>query len=97
MKTITLPSLLKKYSIQHLDLFVMDVEGYEYHILKQLDLNQIRPKAFIFEYKNQSYMDCHRSIEKLIPFYTLYSTDFDILAIDSSLDSKFKESLNLPE
>jgi len=48
---ISLEGLLRKYNIQNLDLLLIDTEGYDYQILKQLDLDVIRPELVLYEHQ----------------------------------------------
>ena len=50
--TITLNSLLEKHSIKKIDLFSLDVEGYEIEVLKGFDLEKYRPKFLLIEVRD---------------------------------------------
>lgn len=47
---LTLPSMLAKYGVTRIDLFMCDVEGADWMVLKQLDLQQFKPQVIMFEY-----------------------------------------------
>ncbi|OFZ56845.1 MAG: hypothetical protein A3D92_18725 [Bacteroidetes bacterium RIFCSPHIGHO2_02_FULL_44_7] len=49
---MTLKDLLQKYNITDIDLLQIDVEGYEYEIIKSIDFNVIRPKIIHYENKH---------------------------------------------
>jgi len=42
--------LLRKYNIQKIDLLQLDVEGYEFEIIKQIDFNFTKPKIIHYEH-----------------------------------------------
>ena len=52
IQSITLQDLIEKYSITRIDKLLIDVEGSEYAILKNIDFNKINIKKIIFEYKH---------------------------------------------
>jgi FkbM family methyltransferase len=45
----TLTDLLRKHAVQRVDLVLIDTEGYDYEIIKQIDLVDAPPKIIIFE------------------------------------------------
>ena len=44
--------LINKYAINSIEKLLIDVEGSEYQILKDIDLNKVNIKKIIFEYKH---------------------------------------------
>ncbi len=48
---ITLAELLKKHAIQHIDLLLIDTEGFDYQILQQIDFAQTRPDILLYEHE----------------------------------------------
>jgi FkbM family methyltransferase len=48
----TLAHLFQKHSITKVDLLQIDVEGYDYHVLKQFDFSRLRPLAIRMEWYN---------------------------------------------
>lgn len=63
----TIPSLLDKHGFSDLDLLQIDVEGYEYEILRHLAFNLIRPKIINYEHAHLSAADrmaCTQLLEK---------------------------------
>jgi len=46
---LTLPELLEIYSVKSIDILQIDTEGYDYHILKQLDFSKFSPELILFE------------------------------------------------
>lgn len=50
----TLKSILAKYQVKKVDLLIIDAEGYDYQILKQIPFNKLKPKIIIFEDRHLS-------------------------------------------
>jgi FkbM family methyltransferase len=48
----TLDNLLHKHAITKIDVLQIDVEGYDYHILRQLDFSRFRPSIIRMEWLN---------------------------------------------
>ncbi len=62
--TITLSQILDNHRISHIDLFSLDVEGYEAEVLQGLNFNRHRPTWLLLEVRDRPL------IEKIIaPFY----------------------------
>jgi hypothetical protein len=49
VKCLTVPTLLTKHSIVGFDILHIDVEGYDWMVLKQFDLHRFRPKVVRLE------------------------------------------------
>ncbi len=56
---VTVETLVGKHSIGALDLIVVDTEGYDYEVLRQLDLDTVRPRVIIYEDKHLTLRDRH--------------------------------------
>jgi FkbM family methyltransferase len=52
VRTLTLASLLARYYVTELELLYVDAEGYDFRILMDLNLDQVKPKMIFFENKN---------------------------------------------
>jgi len=50
----TLAALFSKHQIRSIDIFVTDVEGYDYEVLRQLDFTTYRPSLIRIEWANLS-------------------------------------------
>jgi len=48
----TLDNLLNKHAITKIDLLQIDVEGYDYHVLRQVDFRRFRPSVIRMEWLN---------------------------------------------
>jgi len=47
-------SLLKAHHVEKVDLLLVDTEGYDFEILKQIDFNQLKPTTIVYEHKHLS-------------------------------------------
>lgn len=54
VRTIRFMDLIQKYSVNKIDLLHIDVEGYDYEILKLINFDEIKPKMILFEHKHLS-------------------------------------------
>ena len=50
VEALTLPSLLRKHGFERVDLVLVDTEGYDYEIVKQVELGPGRPRMLIYEH-----------------------------------------------
>lgn len=48
--TLTFDSLCRKHGIEHVDLLVVDTEGYDWEIISQIDFSSWRPQLVIYEH-----------------------------------------------
>ena len=48
----TLDNLLRKHAITKIDVLQIDVEGYDYHVLRQVDFSRFRPSIIRIEWLN---------------------------------------------
>ncbi len=65
IKCRNLDSILREHAVQKIDLVHIDTEGYDYNVLRLLDLSQYRPKVVIYERKHLS-DDQQRSAKALL-------------------------------
>ncbi len=49
IKVLTLKSLLERHKVNRIDFLQIDTEGYDYHILKQIPFDKIKPSMIVFE------------------------------------------------
>ena len=84
VKTSTLNSIIQKYlNSQQIDLLTLDAEGYEYEILKGLNLNLYRPKYILIEIYPKDYNNIY---EYMISHnYTFHSNFSSFNHIDNPL------------
>jgi FkbM family methyltransferase len=55
--TTTLSAILDRHNISNIDLFSLDVEGFELNVLKGLDFNKHRPKWLLIETLEANYKE----------------------------------------
>lgn len=55
----TLPRLLRDHKVRAIDLFMIDTEGADWLIVRQLDLDRFRPALICLEYSNLSGEEMH--------------------------------------
>ena len=59
--------MIEKYSITEIDKILIDIEGYEYEILKDMDLKKVRINSILFEYKHfDGYQKTGEKLEEIL-------------------------------
>jgi FkbM family methyltransferase len=77
----TLENLLKRYGVEKIDFIIMDVEGYEWNIIKSYNFDYLKPKIVIYEKTHLSEEDQTASMAYLAKFgYRLEAVDDNIVA-----------------
>ena len=67
IETIRFKDLVDKYNINQIDKLLVDVEGSEFAILNDIDLNSINIKKIIFEYKHfDGYQTTGKKLEEIL-------------------------------
>ena len=67
IKTVKFEDLVKKYSITEIDKILIDIEGYGYEILKDMDLKKVRINSILFEYKHfDGYQKTGEKLEEIL-------------------------------
>ncbi len=54
VECLSFASLLNRHAVKKIDLIMIDTEGYDFEILKQIDLVNIKPKVIVYEHKHIS-------------------------------------------
>ncbi len=57
ISVLTFQTLLQRCNVKKVDLLLIDTEGYDYIILKQINFSDVKPKVVIFEKKHLSLDD----------------------------------------
>ncbi len=57
IKVLTLKSLIEKYHITKIDFLQIDTEGYDFHILKQIPFDKIKPSMILYEDRHLSNLE----------------------------------------
>jgi FkbM family methyltransferase len=79
--TVSLKTLFSRHHIEQLDLLLLDVEGLEWCILKQLKDLVLRPRYIFFEWGSMDKNDLNALIQFLqTDGYNIYSCGGDMLA-----------------
>ena len=79
---ITLEALLVKHDVEKIDVLQIDAEGYDYHILKQLDFSRFKPKVINLELVNMpksEQHECKKILDK--QGYLYIKAGYDLLAV----------------
>lgn len=89
VKTTSIKSLLKKYSLQNFDLLLIDTEGYDSLIVKDFLINtKVRP-IIIFEYIHSKKEDFSETIKILINNkYVLFKINENIVCFPENKKNK---------
>ena len=88
LKGITLSDLLEKYSITNVDLFHIDTEGYDWRILRQLPLHQMKPSIILYEHRHLDKVEKELSLAFLTTDYYIFIYGGDYLNIRKDLMKK---------
>jgi FkbM family methyltransferase len=75
--TLSLPGLLEANEIEKVDVLHIDAEGYDWEILRQLDLQKYSPVAILFEHVHLSKEALEEARNKLGNAYRLYDLGDD--------------------
>ncbi|MEX0928850.1 MAG: FkbM family methyltransferase [Balneolales bacterium] len=82
VRCVTLDTLLNDKKVRKLDLLHIDSEGYDYEIIKMLDMSKFKPEVILFEHKHLSIPVYTEAIAHLKrKHYRLYREKNDTLAI----------------
>ena len=67
IKTVKFEYLIEKYSITEIDKILIDIEGYEYEILRDMDLKKVQINSILFEYKHfDGYQKTGEKLEEIL-------------------------------
>ena len=67
IKTVKFEDLIEKYSISEIDKILIEIEGYEYEILRDMDLKKVRINSILFEYKHfDGYQKTGEKLEEIL-------------------------------
>lgn len=79
-----LESIIKRHSVTNIDIIHIDVEGYDYRVLCQIDFNIHSPRLILFEHAHLNKDDYSRSSALLKSHgYRIINCGLDTLAISS--------------
>lgn len=84
---LSFETLCRRHGVEAIDLLMIDTEGYDYEVLKQVDLDRYRPRLLVYEHLFLSAEDrreCRSRIDAL--GYETLEEQRDTWCLDSSLD-----------
>jgi len=84
VKAIDVETLIKKYTDGKVDMIFIDTEGYDFEILKQFDLGDLRPLVVYYEHKHLCLADKNKSWDTLTEYG--YNVEHDRLNTFAYLD-----------
>ncbi|MDG1046555.1 MAG: FkbM family methyltransferase [Bacteroidia bacterium] len=68
VKSISFDKLIQRFKIDHIDLLVIDTEGYDLKIIEMIEFNKLKPKIIFFEhlynYRNISDIKLGKTVTK---------------------------------
>jgi len=79
------PDLCERYAVERPDLVLTDTEGYDYEILRQVDLQRQRPGLLVYEHHHfdaETDSQCTRHLKR--HGYALFREGLDTWAIDEA-------------
>ena len=84
----TLRSLLARHDVARLDLLVIDAEGYDFEIIRQLDFAAYRPRVLVYEdiHLQSDHVACRELLEGL--GYELLEEMFDTWCFDATIEDR---------
>ena len=81
VECISFDALFQRHGVTKIDALITDAEGYDYHLLKQFDVEKLRPSLIYFEHLGMSSEDKDSACRMLTQKgYELMELDRDVLA-----------------
>ena len=78
---MSLTDLFTQYNVDDVTVLHIDTEGYDWEVLKQLDLNRFHPLVILYEHRHLTEHDKDAAVRFLQDRYCLYCLGSDILAL----------------
>lgn len=91
---LTLEGLLAKHQIKQFDLLHIDVEGYDWEVLQQLNLAKNKPIFILYEGVHLSEKARMASADFLKRDYELFKHEGDILAVNRRVEARILEQIS---
>jgi FkbM family methyltransferase len=91
---ITLDTLIKKHNIKKIDILITDVEGHDWEVFKQLDMEQFKPMFIRLEYVNLTEDEKKNVKNKLTKYGYYFEESFDINAVRKDVYENMKHIIN---
>jgi len=81
IEVMTIRTLIQKHQVHYLDLLHTDTEGYDFKILKDLDLDKLNPRIIIFESEWMTGFELGELLDKFrTHHYKIYKDGIDHIA-----------------
>lgn len=81
VKCVSLSTLLQTSGVKHVNLFLIDTEGYDFEVIKQINFSLLRPEIIMYEHKHLSPDDAAKCAQYLASFgYTVIREGINTLA-----------------
>ena len=85
--TVTFEGLLERHGVERVDLVVIDTEGYDWEILRNVDLGRWKPRLVVYEHYHLSPEDRRSAREHLRSAgYETMEEHFDTFCLDTGPD-----------
>jgi FkbM family methyltransferase len=84
--TLTFESLCRRYDVPHVDLILIDTEGYDWEILQNIDLARWHPRLVVYEHyhlSKEQQAECRAYLERA--GYESMEEGFDTFCLDASV------------
>ncbi len=81
LEGLSLTQLFQKHDITELTLLHIDTEGYDWKIISQLNLEDIKPKVILIEHKHLTRIERKSLINFLKPDYLIFKLGNDLIGI----------------
>ncbi len=78
---MTLQQLFDKNNLESIDALVIDAEGYDWKILRQLDLKRYKPRLIYFEQLNLNNSEKEEARETLSPDYEMFTFGINFMCL----------------
>jgi FkbM family methyltransferase len=93
VRTVTLGSLCRAQGVDRIDLLLIDTEGYDYELIKSIDLAEQHPRLIIYEHFHLSPGDraeCRRLLER--HGYETMEEGFDTWCLDPAPEDRLTKA-----
>jgi FkbM family methyltransferase len=85
VECVPLAALLARNNVGQIDLLHVDAEGYDWKILRQLNLNHLPPRAILFEHRHLSANEKSGAVSRLSRDYRLFDHGADLVCLHRNL------------
>lgn len=91
---LTLCDLLKKYQVDKIDIMHIDTEGYDFKILRQLELEKFQPTVILYEHIHLSNEEQKLANDFVSSNYFLFKFAYDMLCVNKSVNKTVQLALS---